>query len=117
MGQPSHRFVARYVVGNRDNNPVHGSFLASVEPDCQRLYNSIGTRLSSRKLTHMIENTRNAGTSPFAISILLLVIICLVILFNVSTRKRVARGTIPAAEVTGDVDIELCDRRSQPSQV
>ena len=109
--------MAKYVVGNRDNNSVHGGFLASVEPDSQRLYNSTRSLLSSRKLTHMIENTRNAGTSPLAISLLLIVIICFVVLFNVFTRKRFARGTIPTAEPTDDVDIELYERRSQSSQV
>ena len=117
MGQPSHRLADRYVVSNLDKSSVNSSFLASVEPDSQRLYNSTRTLLSSRKLTHLIEHTRNAGTSLFAISLLLIVIICVVILFNVFTRKRFARGTIPAAEATDDVDIELYDRRSQLSQV
>ena len=117
MGQPSHRLVARYVVGNRDNSSVNSSFLASVEPNCQRLYDLTRTLLCSRKLMHLIENTRNVGTSPVTISLLLMVIICVVILFNVFTRKRFGRGTILAAEATDDVDIKLYDRGSQPSQV
>ena len=117
MGQPAHRLVVRYVVGNRDNSSVNSNFLTSVEPNGQRLYNSTRALLSSRKFTHLIENTRNMGTSPFAISLLLMIIICVVILFDVLTRKRFCRGTIPAAEATDDVDIELYDRGSQPSQV
>ena len=117
MSQPSHRVADRYVISNLDKKSVNSSFLASAEPDIQRLYNSTRTLLSSRKLTHLIENTRIAGNSPFAISFLLLVIICVVILFNVFTRKRFARGTIPVAEATDDVDIELYDQRSQLSQV
>ena len=116
MGQLSHRLADRYVVSNFDKSSVNSSFLVSVEPDSQRLFNSNKTFLSSRKLTHLIENTRNAGTSPVAICLLLIVIIYVVILFNAFTRKRFARGSITAAEATDDVDIELYDRRSQLSQ-
>ena len=117
MGQPSHCLVVRYVVGNRNNSCVNSNVLTSVEPNGQRLYEPTRTLLSSRKLTHLIENIRNGGTSPFTISLLLMIVICVVILFNVLTRKRRCRGTIPAAEATNDVDIELYDRGSQPSQV
>ena len=107
MGQPSHRLANRYVGGNLVNSSVNSSFLSRVEHDCQRFNNSIGALFSPRELTQFIESTRIAGTSPFAISLLLTFVICVVILFNIFSRKRFPRGAIRAAGATDDVEIEL----------
>ena len=107
MGQPSHRLADSYVVGNLDRSSVNISFLNGVGHDCQSLDNSVRALLSSKKLANLIANTRNAGASPFAISLLLTLIICVVVLFNIFSRNRFRQGTTQAARATDDIEIEL----------